>query len=135
MRLRGRRGLIVSVSVLVALTVIMMLFAASVRIMLTARQALRGQQERMQAEYLADAAIDRATARLAVDPTYPGETWQLDAETLGGLAAAVEIRVDAKTLADARRVEVVAEYPLGAERRVRLTREELIPIPVSRKLP
>jgi hypothetical protein len=135
LRFRGRRGMLASVSVLVALTVIMMLFAASVRIMLTARQALRGQQERMQVEYLTDAAVGRAAARRAADPKYTGETWQLDAETLGGQAATVEIRVHGDTGADVSRVEVAAEYPRGAERRVRMTREELIPIPVSRKLP
>lgn len=83
---RGRpRPAFLLVSVLICLSLAMALWAVRTRTLLRERRVLVSQQQALQCEYLAEAAIARAKAQLAADPAFRGETWQLDAEQLGGL--------------------------------------------------
>jgi hypothetical protein len=84
----GPRSAFLLVSVLVCLTLAMALWAVRTRTLVLERRVLVSQQLALQSEYLADAAIARAKAQLAADPAFRGETWQLDAEQLGGLGTA-----------------------------------------------
>jgi len=77
------------------------------------RQATRQQTWRMQAEWLAESAVERAAAQLAEDPDYEGETWLLSAAQLGGEHdALVDIKVASNPDQPRRRlVDVRADYP------------------------
>lgn len=86
----------------------------------------------MQSETLADAGLDRAFARLAADPSYAGERWEVSAASLGlpagdagGPAAVVTIAVASE--GEARMVRVQADYPVEPERRVRSSRRVVLP--------
>jgi hypothetical protein len=75
-------------AVLVCLALAMTLLAIQTRTLLRERAVLAAQQQALQSEYLADAGLARARAQLATDPAYRGETWQLDAQQLGGRGTA-----------------------------------------------
>lgn len=84
---RARRGFLL-MSVLVCLALAMTLLAVQTRTLLRERALLASQQQALQSEYLANAGLARAKAQLAADPAYRGETWQLDAQQLGGRGTA-----------------------------------------------
>ncbi len=131
-----RRGLVL-VAVLVCLAIAMVLFASSVRTLLLQRQQVRAQQDRMQAEYLADSALRRAAARLAADPSYQRETWLIDAPSLAMPASArVEIRVEpSPDGAEARRIRAVADVPDVGVARARRSKDTRILLSVLGKAP
>lgn len=89
------------------------------------RNVARAEQRALQADWLAESGVRRATARLAIDPSYTGETWQVTSAALGrNSAAAVTIRVEPTAGAEQERhVIVEAEYPASEPHRVRRTRE------------
>jgi type II secretory pathway component PulK len=101
------------ISVLVCLSVVMLIFASWLRAGILQARQVRAQQDRLQAELLADSGLERAAAQLAASGNYPGETWNLDAAAFGGTAGGrVEIRVtpdgqDARS----RHVVAVADFP------------------------
>jgi hypothetical protein len=107
------------------LTVIMVLFASWIKTMTLERNQLRAQQDRLQTEYLASSGLERAAAQLAKNSGYPGETWQISAESFGGLAAAtVDIRVlPVPDESAARLVRVVADFPAEGTARARRSKE------------
>jgi hypothetical protein len=123
-RSSARRAMLL-ISVLVCLTVVMMLFAGWVKSIALARQQVRAQEDRMQAEYLALSGLERAAAQLAADATYSGEIWRIGGESFWGRAtAAVDIRVtpipgESKT----RMVRVVANFPAEGAPRARRSKE------------
>ena len=102
-----------TMSVLVALTVVMALAVAWTKSVIIERRIVRAQAERVQAEYLALSGLARGTAQARAKPDYAGETWQIDGDSLGGKrGASVVIRVD--SIADepmARNVKVEARFP------------------------
>ena len=116
----ARKGLAI-VPALVCLLLVTMLCAAMLKQSRTRRDALRDEQRRMQAEWLAESGADRASARLSIDPDYRGETWEIPAGALGGgLPGRVTIAVEAdKDRPRRRRVRVEADYPPGVENRAR----------------
>ncbi len=67
----------------------------------------------LQAQWLAEAALERAAARLAKDSKYAGETWTVSAgEFVGRQGGAVKIRVGPDAGHPGRRVvRVEAYYP------------------------
>jgi hypothetical protein len=114
-----RRGgaLIVALAVLAVLAVVEGVVLKS---LVAQRRSQREQAERLQARWLAEAGIERAAARLAADPDYRRETWQLGADELGtqGPAAVdIEVRMDA-TSSDVRLVSVRGRYPPDLPHRV-----------------
>lgn len=122
-----RRGAQLVVS-LVVLMLVGALAAALTRGLLDARRQALLAERGAQAGLLADAGIGRARARLARDPSYAGETWDVPAADLGGAGAArVTIAVTAADGGPARRrVAVRAEFPRGATLRARSSRDETI---------
>ena len=117
---------------LVLLLVIALIAASMLRVAVTYRDRTRSQERAMQSELLADAGVDRAYARLAEDPSYRGERWDIPAEALGlaatgpgaGPAAVVRIRVESDSPGGASRMlRVQADYPPDEPRRVRSSRE------------
>jgi type II secretory pathway component PulK len=112
-RRKFRRRAMLVVSVLVSLALVMMLMAAWLKVIALERQQLRAQQNRMQAEYLANSAMSRAAARLAANPDYDGETITASAESLAASAPA-NVTIEVETPADdpqARLITVSARFP------------------------
>ena len=77
---------------------------------------------------------NRAAARLAADPGYQGETWNVPAEQLAGSdAAVVNIEVQpAGEQPDLRLVSVRADYPDHPRHRARQTKRALVQLPTRK---
>jgi len=130
-----RRALLV-LSVLACLTLVMLLAAAWLRIIVLERQQLRAQQNRLQAEYLAQSALSRAAARLAANPDYDGETFRVSAESLGaGSPATVTIRLEAGDDPQARLVTASAQVPADGRDRAQRSIQQRIPLLKKEKAP
>lgn len=135
-RNRHRRAMLV-LSVMICLALVMMLMVAWFKTIALERQQLRAQQNRIQAEYLAQSAVARAAARLAAGGAYEGETLDVSAESLASSAPAkVTIKVEA-ALDDpqARLINVSARVPAAGphaaqrseQQRILLTTKEQAP--------
>lgn len=85
---------------------------------------LRREESAIQAEFLAEAALDRAAAKLQADPSYTGEIWKISAKEMGGREAAqVVIAISADSRRPNRReARAVADFPVDTRRRSRRTR-------------
>lgn len=116
--------------VMLCLMAVIAVFANSLGSAGTARQQLRSIENRQQAEWLAEAGAARASARLAKELAYHGETWTIPAAELeSGDPATVEIRVslDEKRPA-ARKIEVTADFPAALPNRTRVTKNWVVDI-------
>lgn len=126
-RTAGRRGVLVA-AVLVVLILISMLCGGLLRQALARRGQERMDERRLQADWLAESALDRAAARLAEQGDYQGETWEVPAEEFGGVWGA-SVRIEVEAVADQperRRVKVRAEYPAGSETALRRSKQAII---------
>ena len=120
---RGRKGLAL-IPAMVCLALVATLGAVMLRLAHVQQTTARDEERRMQTDWLAESGIARAGARLATDPDYRGETWEIakispDANTSARVTIAVELVEDRPAR---RRVKVVAEYPRGDDRRNKLTK-------------
>ncbi len=138
---RSRRAL-TTVAVLVCLIVISLIGAALLKVGLAQRSQIRSQEQRLQAEWLAESGLDRALGRLAADRSYLGEKWPIRAQELSVPAgpapgqtsgsparqtAMITITVDrVRENANRRRIRVQADYPLDPPARSRHTKQMLI---------
>ncbi|MGO9465365.1 MAG: hypothetical protein ACLQIB_08390 [Isosphaeraceae bacterium] len=138
---RSRRAL-TTVAVLVCLIVISLIGAALLKVGLAQRHQVRSQEQRLQAEWLAESGLDRALGRLAADRNYPGEEWPIHAQDLAvptgsapsqssgsppQAAAMITITVErVRENGNRRRVRVQADYPLDPPARSRQTKQILI---------
>lgn len=119
----SRRGAILLV-ILVCFALAAAMFVVLARLAVTARRVAETQQWAVQAQWLAEAGLDRAAARLQQQADYSGETWKISASELGGAhAAVVKIRVDGVADLAAHRVFVEADYPDDPVHRSRCTKE------------
>jgi hypothetical protein len=130
------------VAVLTCLVILTIASGAVLKVGLVHRGLVRGQEHRLQAEWLAESGLQRALARLAKNHDYAGEAWSLHEEDLGlrarppakgatekssGAAAVVTIAVEpVKGVAARRRIRVQADYPRDAPERSRYSRDVLI---------
>ena len=107
-----RRGALLA-AVLVLLLVASMLIVAWAKSAATAYRQLESQSWRVQADWLVESALGRASAQLGSDPDYSGETWQIPAEEFGGLHGGhATITVEAvEQQPSQRRVRVEATFP------------------------
>jgi Tfp pilus assembly protein PilV len=128
---------VVLLIVLVCLAVAMALVVGWARIAVMQSRQARAAEDRLQAVWLAESAIERAVARLRVDPDYPGETWQVDADAFGpapgdgpsaGGTVVITVEPDAANPA-ARRVAVQADYPLAGHRANQISKQVVIDLP------
>ncbi len=132
-RHQNRRGVALALA-LACLVLIVLVLGGLLRRVAEARLVVRAEERRLQADWLADSGLARAAARLAADPSYAGETWNLPAATLGGAEpAVVAITIQPEPAApDRRRVRVQADYPPDPPRRARRTRTTTITIAADR---
>ncbi len=113
--------------VLVCLVVITMICGALLRVSLAERKVVRSEEDRLQADWLVQAGLERGAARLKADAGYTGETWKLSADDLGGPdPGLVTIVVEtSEEHADQRALNVRAEYPAGSSHAVRQSKRLL----------
>jgi hypothetical protein len=126
-RRQDRRG-VVLVVIIVCLTVAAAIFVSVVRQVAAERQALEGSQRLLQAQWLAEAGIERAAARLAADPKYAGETWTIPAAELAATEGAV-VRILIAAVADRpeqRSVRVEADSSDNPEHRCRHVKQIIV---------
>jgi len=117
-----RRGLAL-VPALACLVVVILFCGLLVRQVALHRAVVRDEEQRVQADWLAESALARASARLAADRGYTGETWDIAAADLGGQAGIVRIKVETvANQAARRRVRVEADFPRDAELRARASK-------------
>ena len=131
----GRRRGIVAAALVVALFVLVMLAGGLLRVAWLRHSELRAAERRLQAEWLAESALDRAAARLMADAGYRGETWAVPAEDLGGRDGG-SVRIEVRPVPDhpdRRIVRARADYPTDEARRARRSRELTITLAPERK--
>jgi len=126
----SRRGtaLVLALMVLVVLGILSGVF---VRTGLARRHQLQMEERRAQAVWLAESGLDRATAKLAEDSAYRGETWEIADEELNHHGAA-EVQIGVEPIGDDARswkITVRAEYPKGALRQIRHTLAAQVKLP------
>lgn len=90
---RSRSG-VVLIAVLVALLVVMLISAAIVRGLVVQHRLARSEQQRIQAFWFAESALQRARSRLEATPDYDGETWQIELPQSGYASGQALIRVE-----------------------------------------
>ncbi len=98
---------------LVCLLVVATIGAAIVQTLAREHRQADRQQLQMQTFWVAESAIQRAAAQLSADAEYTGETWQIEAEAVGGQwpAEAVIHIEPVESDETVRRVLVTARYP------------------------
>jgi type II secretory pathway component PulK len=105
----SRRGAVLIVA-MVCLLISSLILGVLLHIGMLHYRQQRAEQERTQAAWLAESAIERAADRLAADRNYAGEAWQLSSTEIGGaFEGKVQITVAAE--ADNRVITVAALYP------------------------
>ena len=120
-----RRGFVI-VAVIVVFAISTALFGVWANSAVRSHRRLGDVQLRMQAVRLAEAGVRRAIARRRADPRYDQEVWSVSAADLGrGRAAEVRIRI--APAAEQWSVAATAEFPVGAVRRARITKQVEIP--------
>jgi type II secretory pathway pseudopilin PulG len=126
-RQKPPRGM-TAVAVLICLIVVTMISGALLRVGLTHRDQVRSQEQRLQAEWLAESGIQRAIARLASDPKYPGETWEIGAKELDSTEpASIAITIDRPPDTPRRvSVRVRADYPRDLPHRSRHSKKIIV---------
>lgn len=113
---------------LAAVVILMMVVATLARIGVAERRQAIAEGRSIQADWLAESGLARASARLSESGDYRGETWDLAAADLGGRdGGRVVIVVEPSAgRPDRRLVHVRADYPTDPTRRARRTLRAII---------
>ena len=124
------RGAVLMVA-LVCVIIASVVFLSVLRVARMERQRLETEAWQVQAGWLAESGLERAAARLADQPGYTGETWNVPAGLLGGQdAAVVQIRVEAVPGKPKNRlVRVQADYPDHPQERARESKQAVVHLP------
>ena len=117
------------VVLLASMAMATMIFLSVLKLIAVQRQSIELQTRQIQAGWLAESAVQRASARLAGEANYHGETWTVSAQDIGGRdGATITIRVDdAPGKPDRRAVRVEADYPSDPCLRARQVCELIVP--------
>jgi Tfp pilus assembly protein PilX len=133
-RRRRGGGLVVA---MVTLLVVTTLMGSVIRSLLVELRQSRQDAAQLQAQWLAEAAIERAQSRLRSNRDYSGETWVINlspgANSEANASGVVEIGVVKTTVErgsedQPTRVAVTARYPDDPRRRVQVERIFSIPV-------
>lgn len=123
--------------------VVIALFAVAVALMgvwirgsLSHQHQVRRWHQQSQTIWLAESGLRRAAAQLASNPNYEKESWQIDADSLGGNhAAQVDIIVEAleqsEPAVQSVRLTAVALYPVGHKLQNKHTKTIEIDLPIT----
>ncbi len=104
------------------------IFVSLARTAAVERQATRLRQWTVQAQWLAEAGLERAVVRFDQDANYAGETWTIAAAELSGRRGAT-VRIRVEPVADRperRRVRVEADFPDDPLDRCRCKKEIVV---------
>jgi hypothetical protein len=111
------------VAALVCLVVVMGILGSMLKGTLLAHRQLHSERDLRQTELLLQAGSERARFRLANETNYRGETWNLPSDAIANNAQGrVTIEVSPGNGQATRKVQIAAEYPLGAETSIRRSR-------------
>lgn len=115
--------------VLAALAVVALLGAALTRSLVLHVRHIGLSEQRQQALWLAESALERGLHRLAASGDYQGEDWSVAADQLGaGQAGAATIQVELTTEpASGAWIRVEARYPDDPVQRFVFNRELFVP--------
>ena len=122
----SRRGAVL-ILVMVCMLIITMLLASLLKSALMQRRQLIREQYRVQAEWLAESALERAAQQRLENPQYQGEVWEISAEDLGTrykATAEIELKREAKT--DRLSIQARVQYPEDSTYRMTRTRKILL---------
>ena len=129
-------GLVVA---LVTLLVVTSLMGSLLRSLLVEMRQSRHEAADLQAQWLAEAALDRAATRLQSQADYAGETWNVEfsptVANSGGSTGVVEIHIERGTADQPTRVSVEARYPDDPRRRAKAERVWQISVQKTRNSP
>jgi Tfp pilus assembly protein PilX len=104
---------------MVALLVVTLVAGALVRSLIAAHRQSRQYADELQAQWLAEAGLARAAARLRADANYQGEVWTVPLGANGDNTNAAESgQVTIAVAAATQRITVEAIYPTDEHRRV-----------------
>ena len=123
----SRRGTVILIA-MVCLLLVMMIGATLMKAAQAEQNQIGRAQSRLQADWLVEAAIERAAAHLANDSAYAGEVWKIPAEEMDSSHPAtvtIEIKPTAQQ-PDHREINIVADYPLQPEKRTRSRKRVLM---------
>jgi type II secretory pathway component PulK len=112
---------------LVTLLVATLITAAVLRGTLAMHRQSKQWHDQLQAEWLAECAIERATLQLTASSDYAGETWR---PSLGAVEISVSREVPVKA-----EITVAARYPDDELRRVLIRRSHTVSLPSSETSP
>lgn len=127
---RQRRGAVL-IMALVCLVLAVTIGGALLRWVVLEHKLLATRADESQTRWLAEAAVERAAARLSSDAEYSGEIWEIAADELRtGQAGRIELRIDAiEGQSRQRSITVVAEYPLDAGTPARVRKQITYQLP------
>jgi len=120
-------GLVIA---LVTLLVVTSIMGSIMHALLTELRQTRQTAIEVQAQWLADAAVERAAVRLAANSSYAGETWNVDLPASSSGAEShgvVEIKIERGDGEKRAQIIVHANYPDDSRRRVAAERTVSIP--------
>jgi Tfp pilus assembly protein PilX len=129
-RRRGcqRRSGLVLVAALVCLLIVTSIVGSMLQSALRARRQLHAERDRRQTELLLAAGASRAAARLASEPEYRGDAWNLPAEEIVGLGEGrVTTEISRNNDNEPWQLHVVAEYSTGRDLPIRRSQTFQIP--------
>lgn len=125
-RKRQRTGVILA-AVLMTLLVVVWIGTELTRTSVLRRREVQQAEQRQQAFWIGESAVHRALHALAQSPDYGGETWEVDADTLGaGDPGQAVISIESSEEEETKRVVIRAYYPKDAVHRTACTRELII---------
>ncbi len=130
-RRRTRRKGLALVAVLVFAVVILMLLTAMTKALTRDQRQVRGAQNRLQASWLAESAVQRTVSSLKESPDYEGESWDVPADKFGNEdGASVVIQVEqGDESSTSRTVLIEARFPSQSIQSVLVVREFVIELP------
>ncbi len=110
-----RRGAAL-VMAMVALLVVTLVAGALVRSLVASHRQSHRYADELQAQWLAEAGLARAAAKLQADANYPGEVWNVPLGDNSDSADSGQVTISVKDTT--KRITVEAVYPTDEHRRV-----------------
>jgi hypothetical protein len=135
-RERGRRRGAVLIVILVCLTLATMLLLLLAQAAATEHRASQRHLWTAQAQWIVEAAVERAAARLAADPKYTGETWTITSDELAGDCggrAKITVEPQGGSATDAFTVRVAVDYPDDPTHRCHRQHATVVELPTADK--
>ena len=125
----NRRG-VALLTAIVCLAVIAAICGSLIRVVYAQRQRTRLEERKLQAEWLAEAGLERAAAKLINSQDYSGEIWQIAAAEFAGRGGG-SVKISVEKIADQpakRLVRVQADYPADSDGRARHSKQTVMRI-------